>query len=307
MIKTVTELKDSLRRADVLRSRQAPDTYTIQHSILDESLKSLIEANKSELEELENEISLFMAAKRGELPSRLNKLSDLGRFLIAARIARGLSQSDLARLMNVSKVQVGRDEKHNYRSISIERAERILEALGVAIDLTLPQSKVTETAKLIEGTETEPDVDSELEPELDPEIEEDKSQNSLTALPTIEEQTTDEQESSLVLPTLQEAVPRKSNTLISLMVESPAGMVMEAKNPEKVCKNIEAQVLSQFKYERASWSSKLWKASATYQAEINYSDTQHLQGILEDLQQKCRLHAEKLKCTLKIQFNSKEL
>jgi len=57
----------------------------------------------------------------------------LGRLLIGARIYRGLSQRELASRLGVHESQVSRDERNEYGSITVERASRILEALGVEL------------------------------------------------------------------------------------------------------------------------------------------------------------------------------
>lgn len=46
---------------------------------------------------------------------------------------RGLGQRELAACLGVHEPQVSRDERNEYRSISVERAERILEALEVEL------------------------------------------------------------------------------------------------------------------------------------------------------------------------------
>jgi transcriptional regulator with XRE-family HTH domain len=68
--------------------------------------------------------------RRGDLGALYN-LRGLGRWLIGARIARGWSVTDLADALGVSVQQVSRDENNEYHGVSAERAQRILEVLGV--------------------------------------------------------------------------------------------------------------------------------------------------------------------------------
>jgi transcriptional regulator with XRE-family HTH domain len=51
--------------------------------------------------------------------------------LIALRIARGLTQRQLADRLGVPESQVSSDERNEYHGVTIERAARILDALGV--------------------------------------------------------------------------------------------------------------------------------------------------------------------------------
>ena len=53
--------------------------------------------------------------------------------LIALRIAKGVSQRDLAERLGTHESQVSRDERNEYHGVTVERANRILEALGVEV------------------------------------------------------------------------------------------------------------------------------------------------------------------------------
>ncbi len=58
-------------------------------------------------------------------------LHGLGRSLVALRIARGISQRDLAERLGVHESQVSRDERNDYHGVTVERATRVLDALKV--------------------------------------------------------------------------------------------------------------------------------------------------------------------------------
>jgi transcriptional regulator with XRE-family HTH domain len=51
--------------------------------------------------------------------------------LIALRIALGLTQRQLAERLGVHESQVSRDERNEYHGVTVERASRLLDALGV--------------------------------------------------------------------------------------------------------------------------------------------------------------------------------
>ena len=76
------------------------------------------------------EAEYYERLKRGEL-GELRGLRGLGRILIALRIACGLTQKQLAERLRVHDSQVSRDERNEYHGITVERANRIMEALGV--------------------------------------------------------------------------------------------------------------------------------------------------------------------------------
>jgi transcriptional regulator with XRE-family HTH domain len=63
----------------------------------------------------------------------VRNLDGLGRLLIGLRIAQGMSQRALAEILDVHESQVSRDEVNEYHGITVKRAHRILEALGVEL------------------------------------------------------------------------------------------------------------------------------------------------------------------------------
>jgi DNA-directed RNA polymerase specialized sigma subunit len=78
------------------------------------------------------EIESYERLRRGDLGELVN-LHGLGRTLIALRIARGLTQRELAEKLGVHESQVSRDERNEYHGITVERAARVLDAMGVEL------------------------------------------------------------------------------------------------------------------------------------------------------------------------------
>ncbi len=64
-------------------------------------------------------------------------LTAIGRLLIAARIANGLTQQELAARLGVSAAQVSRDERNEYHGITVDRAQLILDRLGETLTARL--------------------------------------------------------------------------------------------------------------------------------------------------------------------------
>ena len=52
---------------------------------------------------------------------------------MALRIARGLTQKDLSERLDVHETQVSRDERNEYRGVTVEKVTKILNALNVKI------------------------------------------------------------------------------------------------------------------------------------------------------------------------------
>jgi len=100
---------------------------------------------RSFLLEIEDEIRAYEdlkdSASRGRT-IKLSKLSSFGRVLVEARIARGYTQRELAERLGVHETQVSRDEKHDYKSVTVDRASRLLETLEFRFDGRLTPAEI---------------------------------------------------------------------------------------------------------------------------------------------------------------------
>ena len=92
------------------------------------------DALASQIEELEEDAALYDDLRSGRITifeaDGLNQLPDI---LIRARIARGMSQKDLAAFLGLKEQQIQRYEAERYRSASLDRLVEIAEALSVQI------------------------------------------------------------------------------------------------------------------------------------------------------------------------------
>lgn len=86
---------------------------------------------KSEIEEYDS-----LCAGEFELPREI-KLKDLLKNLTKIRISKNISQSELAKRINVKRQQINRYEEHDYQTASLERIEEILKALEVKEEINL--------------------------------------------------------------------------------------------------------------------------------------------------------------------------
>ncbi|MDV3003014.1 MAG: hypothetical protein N5P05_004669 (plasmid) [Chroococcopsis gigantea SAG 12.99] len=91
-----------------------------------------LKALKSQLEELCEEVKEYEELKKGNITSlKLNSLEELPDALIKARIARGLTQEQLAEILKVRPQQVQRDEANKYASSSFKKLLEIQKALNI--------------------------------------------------------------------------------------------------------------------------------------------------------------------------------
>lgn len=97
------------------------------------------------IQKLQREISAYVRLKGGELPSFVGA-EQLGEALVAARLAIGLSQRELAARLGVNESLVSRDEKAAYAGVTAERCAKVLRALGLTVRCTLVRPAAREIA-----------------------------------------------------------------------------------------------------------------------------------------------------------------
>lgn len=131
MIRTETEYRRALQRlSQEEETLRAQRDHLKQLGLSPEEIERTMQPLISFRAQLEEEVEAYTRMKRGDL-GPLESLTSIGRWLIGARIARGLSQAALAERLGVHESQVSRDERNDYRGVTAERAQHILEALGV--------------------------------------------------------------------------------------------------------------------------------------------------------------------------------
>ena len=92
--------------------------------------KAQKDALRSQLADLEKELSEYESLKAGNFHiGQLNVIDKLPTALIKARIARGLSQKDLAERLGLQEQQIQRYEATEYASASLTRLKEVAGAL----------------------------------------------------------------------------------------------------------------------------------------------------------------------------------
>jgi len=84
---------------------------------------------------LAEDLAFYERAKKGDIPSM--NFGDLGRLLIYIRIAKGLSQKQLAKKLNVSLSNVVEDEQNEYQGLTCDRGFEIVSAMGAKVKFRL--------------------------------------------------------------------------------------------------------------------------------------------------------------------------
>ncbi|WP_230772044.1 helix-turn-helix domain-containing protein [Sphingomonas sp. Leaf4] len=100
--------------------------------------QALVQAQRdalvSQIEELREDADLYDRLRAGQVTEfAAENLAELPDILIQARIARGLSQRELADYLGLKEQQVQRYEAERYRSASLDRLIEVSDALGVQV------------------------------------------------------------------------------------------------------------------------------------------------------------------------------
>ena len=130
----VSRLQDEERRLEEQRQQLAGMDLT------EEQIKRALDPLRSFYLQLQEEVDTYEQLKRGYINSIMS-LSNLGRSLVALRIARNISQSELARRLDVSESQVSRDERNEYHGITVDRAQRVIDALNASLEIKFSLEK----------------------------------------------------------------------------------------------------------------------------------------------------------------------
>jgi ribosome-binding protein aMBF1 (putative translation factor) len=133
MIRNETEYQQAVARVDAERKRftEHTDAWKKQ-GFTDDQIARLKEPLESFHMQLAEEVQSYERLKRGQF-SEFENLHGLGQILIGLRIARGMTQRELARRLDVDETMVSRDERNEYHGITVDRARRVLDALGVRL------------------------------------------------------------------------------------------------------------------------------------------------------------------------------
>jgi transcriptional regulator with XRE-family HTH domain len=133
MIRNDIEYEETHRRLAAAKKSLAKQEAAMRTLGLGQAeLKRALDPLRSLCLELEAEIDEYDGLKRGDVDP-IESFQHLGRALVGLRIAAGLTQRQLAERLGVHESQVSRDERNEYHGLTVERATRIFNALGVKV------------------------------------------------------------------------------------------------------------------------------------------------------------------------------
>lgn len=134
MIKNERQLKITKKKLREFESVLS-DLNKDYSSSRDLKLKMQIDALKSDISILKSEVKEFDNLKSGAIKIITAKsFHELPEVIIKARIARSMTQKDLALSLGMKEQQIQRYENNNFASVSFSKMEKIVAALGIIIE-----------------------------------------------------------------------------------------------------------------------------------------------------------------------------
>lgn len=156
MIRNETEYQQAVARIDAERKRLTEHVEAWQkQGFTPEQVAKLREPLESFHLQLVEEVQSYERLKRGQF-GEFENLQGLGQVLIGLRIARGMNQRQLAELMGVNETMVSRDERNEYHGITVDRAKRVLDALGVRLVTRVEVEPIQMSADSTQKRQPEP-------------------------------------------------------------------------------------------------------------------------------------------------------
>jgi ribosome-binding protein aMBF1 (putative translation factor) len=147
MIRGESEYQEALRRMEQDRQVAAKQREAlVKAGLAEEEVERGMEPLLSFQAQLAEEIEWYENVRRRNFPA-IRRLTDVGRLLIALRIANGLSQRELADRLGVSESVVSRDERNEYHGVTVDRAQRILDALKQGVVVRVEDDPASDEAR----------------------------------------------------------------------------------------------------------------------------------------------------------------
>lgn len=120
--KSFKEALDTLARTPKKERAAEPLRFQIQEDAL-----------REQLQDLRRELTEYEALRANPGVLEVSSLEELPRALIQARIASGLSHSELAERLGIKAQQIQRYEATDYVGVSLDRLNEVAKALGLAV------------------------------------------------------------------------------------------------------------------------------------------------------------------------------
>ncbi len=135
MIRSDADYRDAVARIEAEKQGIADrESFLKGQGFGPEEVERGLSALRAMHQGLVDDVAEYVQIRQRNLTS-FDHLACIGRLLVAARLASGLTSRELASKLGTSESQVADDEHNEYNSVTVDRACRILDALGVEVRL----------------------------------------------------------------------------------------------------------------------------------------------------------------------------
>jgi len=143
VIRTEQDYIAAIREHADMRDRLARLRLSLQEQdYAEDVITDLMDSEIAFAQHIGSDIELYEQALNRQFGT--TDWEHLGLLLINLRIANHVKQRELADRLGVDESVVSRDERNEYRGITVERAQRILQALDERVELSVaPKSDVS--------------------------------------------------------------------------------------------------------------------------------------------------------------------
>jgi ribosome-binding protein aMBF1 (putative translation factor) len=151
MIRNEFEYKEAISRLMAEEARLAEHKLRLREAGLSVTeIKRVLDPLQSFRLQLSEEVESYERLRRREF-DELENFRGAGRLLVALRVAQNITQRELAKRLGVHESQVSRDERNEYFGITLDRATKVIDALGLRLRTKVDfdvseQSREMETA-----------------------------------------------------------------------------------------------------------------------------------------------------------------
>ena len=133
MIRSEAECRAARERLESINhSLKLQRQSLMEQGITGWDLEEIMEPLRSFGLGIREDIEYYEQLKVGRIPNAC-RFTQVGELLISLRIAAHVSQRELASRLVVNEAQISRDERNGYHGITLERVQKVLDALGASV------------------------------------------------------------------------------------------------------------------------------------------------------------------------------
>ncbi|TCS96820.1 helix-turn-helix protein [Hazenella coriacea] len=138
MIITEQEYKNSKKLVTQYEENEKNQIHALKEKgLTEEQINFVLSPSRHHHEQVKWEIEEYERYQKGDF-SNISHAAGIGRLLVALRIYKRCTQSELAKRLGVSQAQVSKDERNEYHNVSHNKMLQVLQALEMDFQI-IPQ------------------------------------------------------------------------------------------------------------------------------------------------------------------------